>query len=167
MPRKRQPSTVRVPCPGGEGKKRPCWAVQGSQFCSKHDPAKAHLWKESGRLRHPRFAKAVLIDGHVFNKSKAPTLAHIVDRAMGIADSAEAGRIDPRVAQAAVTALRLAAEVLRSERDRTDKLKFAWEREVDAARARAEATDPSPPAGEPSADPVIPPWMKPRQTPDS
>lgn len=43
---------ARRPCPGGKGKKRVCWARDGSDFCSWHDPALKHQRRLNGCVRH-------------------------------------------------------------------------------------------------------------------
>lgn len=170
MPRKRNPSYPRKACAGWESGKRQCWAREGSDYCSNHDPAEAQRRKDAGRIRHPRFAKAA-VDGHTFEKAKVPTIPHIVDRAMGIAASVESGRLDPREAQAAIAALRLAWQALEATREREDRKRFAWEQEEAARRARDRSTD-APAPGEGSSEngggdgkePAVPPWMRPRSS---
>lgn len=176
MPRKPDPSTPRRPCVGWRRGTRQCWARPDSGHCRNHDPAEAERRAAAGAVRHPRFAKAVVSDGHSFNASKVPTIPHVIDRAMGIAASAERGDIDPRNAQAAVSALRLAFQALAEEREHRDRLKWAWEREGVARRAQGDARENSSILGEGSSPeagstetpaesvPEHPPWVRPRQT---
>ena len=42
----------RRPCPGGVGKKRACYAREGSDFCVNHDPALAEKRRLNGFTRH-------------------------------------------------------------------------------------------------------------------
>ena len=173
MPGKDPTESHRRPCPGGVGKKRACWAREGSDWCRNHDPAEADRRRKAGGTRHPRFAKAVLVDGHTFDRAKAPTIAHVIDRAMGIADAAEGGKLEPRAAQAAVAALRLAWQALDGERERAEKLRWAWEEHQEALRrARSGQTqgepdtaDPSSPEEVPTESPGVPPWMRRSETP--
>ena len=152
--------------------KRQCWAREGKDHCANHDPAEAERRKEAGRVRHPRFAKAV-VDGHTFEKAKVPTIPHIVDRAMGIAASVESRRLDPREAQAAIAALRLAWQALEANREREDRRKFAWEQQEASRRAREASGESTPDASDGSSEngggdaqesPAAPPWMRPRAT---
>jgi hypothetical protein len=45
----------RIPCPGGAGKKRQCWAVAGGTHCRNHDPALDEARRQNGakRVRGP------------------------------------------------------------------------------------------------------------------
>lgn len=159
--------TPRRPCKAAAACKRRCWAKEGSDWCSNHDPAEADRRSAAGRIRHPRFARAV-IDKHKFNESKAPTIAHIVDRALGIADDVQAGKIAPRNAQAAIVALKLVWQALVVERAREEKLKWVWEQARDVALAREEVQEGVSEADRSSnnqvSDPPLPAWMRPRPT---
>jgi hypothetical protein len=155
-----------------EKRGRPCknFAVNGGK-CALHDPDQRERWARAGRKRKPRFGKAMLVGDHVFDRARAPTIAHLVDRLMGIADSCEAGKLDPRLASAAISAIRGAHAALVIERERADKLKFAWEREGAREGGRAPQSTDAPPAAEKAEgssaegsgdgrEPVIPPWMR-------
>lgn len=41
----------RRPCPGGAGKKRVCWAREGSAWCRNHDPGLAEQRRDNGARR--------------------------------------------------------------------------------------------------------------------
>ena len=157
MPRKRV-ETPRTPCSGSVGKKRSCWARPGSDWCSNHDPEQAERRRLAGKTRHKRFARAVLLDGMKFDRAKAPTIPHVLDRVLEVTDAVKGGTLDHRIGAVVLAGLRLVRDTLYDERERDDRLKFAWEQQRDAREQKASEPEGSSPEDASSGD--VPPWMQ-------
>lgn len=149
---------------------RPCWAQESGDWCRNHDPAEAERRRRAGGVRHPRFNRPqVPVDGELVDAKNAPTVASVIDHALRVADEVQEGTLEPRQAQAAVAALKLAHEALVGEREYADKKRWAWEEWQRARSQQGTARENTAPGDgganseQPTASPP-PPWMQPRPT---
>ena len=88
--------TPRRLCAGSPGKKRPCYAREGSDWCRNHDPAEAERRRRAGATRRPRFTKSRLIAAEVYDRPKRPTIVQVLDCVANIIDLTEEGDLEPK-----------------------------------------------------------------------
>lgn len=160
MPRRKDPTdTPRRSCAGSPPGKRPCFAREGSDWCTNHDPAGVERRRAAGAVRHPRFTRVVHVDGQLLPAENVPTVAKVINALLRIADAAERGDLDPRQAMAATAALKVAREALEAEREYDDRTRWAWEKGRQKPEGgEAPAVVESQPAA--PAAPALPPWMQ-------
>jgi hypothetical protein len=153
----------RRPCAGSAGKKRTCWAREGTDWCRNHDPAEAERRRRAGSTRHPRFSKARLVGTEVFDASKVPTIAKVLDYVANIVDSVKDGSLEPKLGAVCLIGLRLMRDTLYDEREYEDRLKFAWEHQGSLRDAREREHDGDGGSTHSASDApavVVPPWMR-------
>lgn len=114
-----------------------------------HDPRLAARRAAAGKTRHPRFTLEV--GGETYDRARVPTIAHIIDRAMDVADRARrashptqhAHLFNSQAMTCEIRALTLARDCLEVE------------------RARRLGAAPGKPDVEDERATPIPPWMQP------